>query len=94
MDVERTIEFLLQPAARHDARMTRFEETQARNFAAAEKRFARGEKETESIKRLLREGFQLMKEVVRMQKESRVEMKELRALFGSTGRKNGHGSKS
>jgi hypothetical protein len=65
MDIEKTMEFILQSQARSEARADQIEERFERDHARAMQRMDRTDKQIEGIKKLIMTGMKLM---VRLEK--------------------------
>ena len=55
MDIENTMEFILETQAQHEANMLQLEANMLKNSAAADRRFAQSEKRLDRIERVLRQ---------------------------------------
>ncbi|MGH9447092.1 MAG: hypothetical protein ACRD3O_15360, partial [Terriglobia bacterium] len=87
MDVEKTIEFLLENQARMDARMeASFVRSEAR-FAKADERFAKAEKRLDRIERLVTQlataGLRFRNEIRRAQLDTEKQTKVLTGKLNS-----------
>ena len=95
MDIERTMQFLVEQAARADVRMTRIEEHAARRDEQAakrdelaarrdaefEKRMARLERQMKGVQKLLLLGATEIAEIRQMQREQRKEMEDIQGAI-------------
>ena len=93
MDIERTMEFLVNQAARadartakHEQRMDRFDEQMDRRFAEADKRMTRLERQMKGVQKLLLLGAGEIADIRRLQRETQKEIKELAAAQKKTDR--------
>jgi len=73
MDVERTMQFILESQARTSAKLEEVADRQNR----AEKRMDRFDKSLDGIRKLIRTGMKLMVQIQQAERENKVAIKQL-----------------